>query len=297
MWARRALIAVVAAMLVGGGGLAAGGSVARPIEPRNEIIAKLDAEAHLSDVALPASAALSDREPAGDGGQLAGPFSTPDTPNLVDYHHWWVVLGQSPAAVVQYVKDHPPPGSRSGLSGSSSGPGKPTLTAVGFAWPDEAGRLGTRSLTVDVVQLADGSTGVRADSQAVWIEPRPKFEHIPAGARRLVLTTTQSRRLIQGPLTFRSPGAIHRVVRLLNALPAIQPGVSSCPADSGTLIRLAFYRGMSARPLAMALVDPSGCGVVGLTIRGRREQPLAGGFALARRLSRVLGVKIDTGAR
>jgi hypothetical protein len=296
------LLAAVAAALLSGGGVAVGASVrrsvARPIEPRNEIIAKLDAELHLSHVALPAGAARSEREPAGDGGELANPFSRPDTPNLVDYHDWWVVLGQSPAAVVQYVQDHPPRGSRPGLSGSSSGPGKPTLTAVGFEWPDEGGRLRTRSLTVEVVQLADGSAGVRADGQAVWIEPRPKSEHIPPGSRRLVVSTTRSGRLIQGPLTVRSPGAIRRAVRLLNALPADQPGVSSCPADFGTLIRLAFYQGAaSALPLALAVIDPSGCGLVGLTIRGHTEPTLEGGFTLARRLSRVLGVKLDTGAR
>jgi hypothetical protein len=155
-----------------------------------------------------------------------------------------------------------------------------------------------RSLTVEVVRLADGSTGVRADSQVVWITPRPKSEHIPPGPRRLVVRTTRSGRLIQGPLTVTSPGAIRRAVSLLNALPADQPGVVACPADFGTLIRLAFYRGAaSARPVAVAVIDPSGCGLVGLTIRGRGEPTLGGGLTLAKRLSRVLGVKIDTGAR
>jgi hypothetical protein len=287
---------------VAGSDVADGSSGARPIAPRNEIIAKLDAEAHLSAVALPASAARSDQEPAGDGGTLASPFAGPPaTPDVVDYHLWWVVLGQSPAAVLQYVQDHPPRGGRPGLSGASSGPRRPTVTGTGFTWPAEAGRLGTRLLVVEAVQLPDGSTGVRADSQVVWIKPRPAWERIPPGARRLVLTTTRFRQLIHGPLAFTSPGKIRRVVKLLNGLPAAQPGSISCPVDLGTEIRLAFYRSSGTdtgpSPLAVALVDTSGCGLVRLTVQGRRGPPLDGGVLLAKRLGHALGMKVVTGGR
>ncbi len=71
----------------------------------------------------------------------------------------------------------------------------------------------------------------------------------------------------------------------------------ACPADFGSQIRLAFYRATRAgtRPLAVANIDPSGCGLVRLTIQGHSEPPLAGGATLAARLSRALGVKVDTG--
>jgi hypothetical protein len=293
------IVGMVAALLVGGG--AAGGrSAARPIAPRNEIIARLDAELHLSHVALPASAARSRHEPGGDGGALAFPLSGPPaTPNVVAYHHWWVVLGASPAAVIQYVNAHPPRGGRFRVAASFGLRGQPTLSGIEFSWPTEPRRLGLRWLGVEAVALEDGSTGVRADSQVVWITVRSKSDHIPPGARRLVLTTTRFGRIIQGPLTVTSPGAIRRAVRLLNGLPAAQPGAAACPADFGSLIRLAFYARESpgARPLAVAVVDPSGCGLVRLTIRGRREPPLGGGFTLVKRLSRALGVKIDAGAR
>jgi hypothetical protein len=296
--ARFALVLALAMTVVVGSGVAGGRSGARPVAPRNEIIAKLEAEAQLSALSLPASAARVDREPAGDGGALAHPFSGPPAmPDVIDYHHWWVVLGESPAALLQYVRDHPPHGGRPAVSGSFNLRGQPALSGIGFTWPPKPGRLGMRALVVEAVELADGSTGVRADSQVVWIKPRPKSERIPAGARRLVLTTTRSRQLIQGPLTFRSSRAIHHVVRLLNALPALQPGVVACPADWGSQVRLSFYDRRGARPLASAVVDPSGCGVVRLTIRGRAQPPLTGGLTLAKRLSHALGVKLDTGAR
>jgi hypothetical protein len=294
--ARSALIVGVAATLVLGGGVAGGRSGARPIAPRNEIIAKLDAEAHLGKLTLPAGAARSGREPAGDGGALAHPFSGPPaTPNVVDYHLWWVALGESPAAVLQYVEDHPPAGGQPGLAGSSSGSGRTSVTGIGFTWPAEPGRLGTRWLLVEAVALGGGSTGVRADSQVVWIKRRPASERIPVGSRRLVLTTTRFGRLIQGPLTFSSPDAIRRVVKLLNALPAEQPGAISCPLDRGSRIRLAFFGAARAWPLAVAVVDPSGCRVVRLTIHGRKQPPLIGGATLAGRLSHALGVKVVTG--
>lgn len=277
--------------------LATVAGAAVPTESRNKIAATDDALVLLGRLVLPADAARSGSEPAGDGGTLAHPFSGPPiTPNAIDDHAWWV-LPEPPAFVLQYIQAHPPSGGRPAFSGTGTTgvAGQPTATGVGFAWPPIRGALSTRSLLVEVVALADGSTGVRADSQVVWITPRPAAERVPNGARRLVVTVTRSGRIIQGPLTITSPAAVRRVVALLNALPAAQPGVTSCPADFGSAIRLDLYTRAGAGPLAVATVDPSGCGAVTLTLGGRREPPLAGGFALARRLSRALGVKIDTG--
>lgn len=304
--ARFSIVAALAAALLGVGGAAgarAPGSApppaaAKPIQSRNEIVAEIDAEKHLTALSLPADAMRSDREPAGDDGTLAHPLSGPPaTPNVVDDHRWWV-LTESPSSVLAYIQAHPPRGGRQSMSGASGGPGRPSVTGIGFSWPGVRGRLSTRTLLVEVVRLADRSTGLRADSQVVWITPRPASERIPTGSRRLVLVTRRFGRIIQGPLTVRAPGRIHRAVRLLNALPAAQPGVLACPVDSGSRIRLAFYGGARAgpRPVAVAVVDPDGCGLVTLSIRGRQEPPLSGGFTLARRLSHALGVKVDTGA-
>jgi hypothetical protein len=296
--ARFVLVLALAATLVAGGGVAGGLSRARPIAPRNEIIAKLDAEAHLTALALPASAARSEQEPTGDGGALAYAFEGPPaTPNVVDHHHWWVVLGESPAALLQYVQEHPPAGGRLTVQASFGLRGTPAVNGIEFTWPAEPRHLGLRMLALEAVGLSDGSTGVRADSQVVWIKRRPASERIPRGSRRLILTVTRFGHVIQGPLSVGSARAIRGAVKLLNQLPAAQPGVVACPADRGSRIRLAFYGRARTRPLAVAVVDPSGCGVVRLTIHGRREPPLTGGLKLAKRLSRALGVKVITGAR
>jgi hypothetical protein len=111
----------------------------------------------------------------------------------------------------------PPHGALAGMTGTSSGSGEP-VTGTGFTWPPVARTLSTRWLVVEAVPLADGSIGVRADSEVVWITPRPASERIPNSARRLVVTTRQFGRIIQGPLRVTSPTAVRRIVAMLNAL-------------------------------------------------------------------------------
>jgi hypothetical protein len=77
----------------------------------------------------------------------------------------------------------------------------------------------------------------------------------------------------------------------------------ACPADFGIRIRLAFH-GTGRRPLAVALVDPGGCGDVELRIAGRSQPPLTsspfpgsglsgGGGSLVAQLETALGVKLE----
>jgi hypothetical protein len=263
----------------------------------NQAAARQDASSLLAAVALPPGAVRSPAEPGGDGGLLAHPFTGPPaTPNAIDDPSWWV----DPAplrAVVRYIEHHPPAGLVPAMSGALSRHGQTLTTGIGFEWPTVPGVLGMRSLVIEVARLSGGATGVRADSQVVWITPRPPSEHIPPGARVVRVTVRRFGRLTQGPNTVTSARAVHRAVALLNALPLSQPGTSACPIDLGSRVRLAFSRRAGAAPVAVAVVDPGGCGLVRLTIGRTREPALAGGAALAPRLGRVLGVKIDTGVR
>jgi hypothetical protein len=251
----------------------------------------------LASLNLPTSAIRQAGEPAGDDGALGQPASRPATPNLVDDEAWWIVP-ETTQQVLAYVDDHPPAGGTPDLSGQSSTTGQPTVTSTGFGWPAVGGELGLRSLVVAIVQLQDGSTGVRADGEAVWITPRPRSERIPAGARRVVVSTTEGEKTVEGPTTITAHPEVAKAVSVLNALPAWQPGLYSCPADFGWRIRLAFYRSAatsSAGPRAVAIVDPNGCGVVQLALAGRRQPALSDGYTAAKRLSAALHFKLDTG--
>jgi hypothetical protein len=155
--------------------------------------------------------------------------------------------------------------------------------------------LSTRWLDIHVVQLPDGSTGLRADGQAIWVKPRPASEVIPPGAhivRISVRGTLEGERPAQRPLRVTSAEKIARIVAALNALPAVQPGIRNCPADFGIRARLAFYATRGAPPSAVAEVDPWGCGSVHLTIGGTPQPGLEGGGQLIQQIDRALGVKL-----
>jgi hypothetical protein len=271
----------------------------------NEAAAQTDAAWLLTQVPLPAGATPSASEPAGDEGRLAHPGSGPvATPNAVDDHAWWILPGVRGEALA-YIRAHSPAGSTIASASSAATHGTTTSESVAFAWPPIAGTLGMRWLNITVAQLQDGQTGLRADAQVVWITPRPTSETIPAGARLLrvsVHSAIAANQPHQRPLRFTSAHKIAEIIALLNPLPAAQPGTRSCPADFGISVRLAFYPTPTAKPLAVAQIDPQGCGGVRLTLNGVPQPALASEPApepghpptqsLIQRIDRALDVKL-----
>jgi hypothetical protein len=280
----------------------------------NQAAARANAAALLGEVSLPAGATESSSEPAGDEGLLAhAGAGGPDTPNVVEAHAWWTVPG-SLSVVMAYVRGHAPSGSAlvssGGGGGGGGGGGSTTFESVTFAWPAVAGVLSTRWLVLTAMQLPHGSTALRADAEVVWVTPRAPSERIPMGARRLSVSVTSELKgnlAPQRPFSVASAKRIEGIVGLLNALPAAQPGVRSCSADPGIRVRLAFYPKSTASPLAVARIDPYGCGGVQLTIGGRAEPPLESEAlpgtsttrqpSLIARIDRVLGVKLKISPR
>ncbi len=299
---RRRVIKAIAGLVVALGVLAAGAltaSAGTSSTAANEAAAHTDAAALLARLTLPAGAQSSVAEPSGAGAALANPGDRPATPNLVDDHAWWLVPGR-PAAVLAFIKQHRPAGSTLDETGSGNvGPG---YGVAGFSWPTRAGVLLTRRLVVEVVALSRASTALRADAQAVWMTSRPPSERVARGVDRLRVTVVKGKRTTQGPLTFTRSSQLERVRSLINALPAAQPGAAACPADFAIRVRLAFYSAHSARPAAVALVDPYGCEGVQLTIKGRSQPPLASAAfpgsgrahvpPLVTQVGRILGVKL-----
>jgi hypothetical protein len=289
---------------------AARGAAASESAAANQAAARADAAALLDELSLPAGATESSSEPAGDDGLLAhAGAGAPDTPNVVEAHAWWTVPG-SRAEVTASVRRHPPNGSALISWGSGGTRGLTSFESVTFAWPALPGVLSTRWLVLTAAQLPHGSTALRADTQVVWVTPRATSERIPAGARRLSVSVTSSLKgnlAPQRPFSVASAKRIEGIVALLNALPAAQPGVRSCPADPGIRLRLAFYQPDAASPSAVATIDPYGCSGVQLTIGGRPQAPLGSealpGTSTTRqpslilRIDRVLGVKLKISPR
>ena len=293
-----------------GGSVVKGAAAMSASAASNASAANAEAAALLQTLSLPSGATGSSTEPAGDRGSLAHPgLGTPATPNLVDDHAWWIVPG-SRAEVLAYLTAHLPAGSALGPSSTADTDGATTNESVTFAWPAIANVLTTRSLALTVTQLPNGSTGLRADSQVIWVTPRPVSEVIPRGARLLkisVLSEIKVKLPPQRPFRVVSSKRIEELVALLNTLPAAQPGITNCPADFGISVRLAFYERTAAKPSAVARVDPYGCGGVRLTIGGAPQPPLdshslpgvgsSQQASLILRIDRLLGIKLKVRPR
>jgi hypothetical protein len=306
---RRVAIVLVCALLVVAGSVMPGGGRASTSAADNEQSAVSDAASLLPLLVLPPGTVQSSSEPMGDGGHLAAASERVATPNLVDQHTWWIVP-LSRSETIAFVRAHPPVGSK--LTGSGQGgigrvvrDGEPGVLSVEEEWQEFgfapiAGTLGQRSLSVTAVQLPDGSSGVRADAQVVWLTPRPPSEVIPSGASLLrvsVPSRIRENRSGQRPFNVASVPRIAAVVKLLNSLPAAQPGTRSCPIDFGNRVRLRFYARRGASPLATVMINPEACGGVGVVIRGKVAPELEGGSQLVREIADTVGEMIHTKPR
>lgn len=221
-------------------------------------------------------------------------------PNLIDRHQWRLVHG-SPQSVLAFIASHMPAGSHRVFSGSGTEPGGPIYVEDGYGWPAVPGVLGTRQLAIAAVQLHAHTTAVRVDAQDEWISPRPASERNSPGTTRLQLVVTRGPKVQQGPIAFVSTSKLQRVASLLNELPLAQHGAYACPNDPGIRIMLKFFAQAAGSPLAIAVVNPGGCGGVQLTLNGRRQPTLASrpipGEPSSRSLVAVLqsdlGVRLD----
>jgi hypothetical protein len=109
-----------------------------------------------------------------------------------------------------------------------------------------------------------------------------------AGRIRVVTVSVRfllGRRLDVPPI--RAPSKIAMIVSAVNHLPPLRPGAYSCPVDRGPNVMLRFFDAVGSPPLATADADGSGCGVVGIAVRGQRHAAAQGGPGLIARLIRL----------
>jgi hypothetical protein len=269
-------------------------------EAANRRAAASDGHRLLGRLVLPPGTRTSQREPRGGGPALAHRGPGAATPNVVDQHAWWVVP-RRPQAVLAFVLAHRPAGAVSGLSGSTRLRGITTSWFVRFNWRPVSGVLAERALVVQLVRLPDGSTGVRADVQNVWVIPRPAGERIPSSAR--VLDVAVGRRSVPPSLsmTVTDTAKVSDVAAMINRLPTVQPGAISCPAFPGDGPFVTFdFRSTDGGPLLAQAIEPAwarepttACDPMALTILGHAWTPLLGGASVVRRSQALLGVTLQ----
>lgn len=260
----------------------------------------------LDDLALPAGARQVFSDPS-RGTLLARPATRPATPDLIDFHRFWVLLGD-PAWVIRWMQAHAPAGARLAGTGSlvQAGFGRRgagTLSSyVAFAFPAVAGRFSPEELVLDTAATGGAGTVLRADAQVVWVTPRPASERIPAGVREIDITRARRGQAPSLSIAVADPERVREVVSMLDGLATVPPtGTVACPAIpvNPPVLTLRF-RAMPAGPVlasASQVVDAtagSPCQPMALSIRGRPQPPLAGGLALLRRLRGIIGVTLTS---
>lgn len=261
--------------------------------------AQRDAARLLARVILPPGVSASAREPAGDGHGLAGPGSFPAEPKHVDRHRWWTTA-EPLAAVNAFLHAHVPAGAR--LTAYGYG-GPPPSASVTDDFPPVGRVLGTRSLVVSIVALADGGTGLRVDAEVQWIVPRPRAERIPRSVRVLEVTVGPPDAAPSTRVTVVNRAKVARLASWINGLAITQPGTLNCPAMSADapVVTFTFRRELEgaviarASELASAVEPTTACDPMTLTIGGHPWPSLLGGAAVVHHAQRLLGVRLARG--
>jgi hypothetical protein len=297
--AATAIVACVAPLVAGS--VTAASDRPLPTTASNRHVAQRDAANLLQRLHLPPAAVRSPTEPSGDGGHLKPVPLLNATSAAVDQHDWWQVPG-SPSAVLAYVKSHRLSGSKFDGSGGLYHSGALVDRSLTFEWPPVRGVLGERELTVTLIALPGGETGVLAQAQSNWIVARSRSERIPATVREVDISSA----MLDGPtsvaLSVTVGSKVRSLVRLLDALPVVQPAVYLCPAliENGARVITFSFRASAAGPLLARATyvayphlayDSGPCNAIDLTIAGRRQNPLLGGDFVSR-VQRLLSVRL-----
>jgi hypothetical protein len=255
-----------------------------PRAKSNLVAARRDARALIQKVDLPAGAVAVNGNPSSNE-WLNSPQMAEDTPALVDAHQFYRVPDQQPDAVAEWIQSHVPAGSS--LDGTEGGSGD--FSAYSFAFPSVAGVLANRQLSVAIVPARGGGSAIRVDAEDIYWVPRPKSERVPKGVHLIDVTVQRMNPFSTSNLTVTNRAEVAKVIRLVDALPPAQPGVTACPADDGPEVTLHFLANNGKTvPLATVEADGSGCG--GVSFRFTTQEPgLSGGWTLDEQLERLLG--------
>lgn len=257
----------------------------------NERDATAASQRMLAALRLPPGASPSQGDPSGS--RLSKSPTHPATPDLVDLHRFWTVPG-APHDALAWIEAHPPAGGKLSMSGASGVNGTTVSQYDGFAFLEPVRGLPapTETLLISVTTARGGGTALRADAQTVWLFLRPRSERIPPGVRAVTIVARGLAGSSETQRTVSDRRKVRRIIALVDALPAWQPGDYACPAVYRPHVTLAFA-GRRGRTLAIARADGDGCGIVNLWIHGRREHALADGPLLIKKLGSLLGANLS----
>jgi hypothetical protein len=224
---------------------------------------------------------------------LEGAEFAPRTPNLVHREAFFLTKLDA-AEAFAWLRAHPPRKAGAQRLLTSGGEGAYTSRTIGFRWGDSR-QVSERAQYDTVVARPAGGAAIRIETQAVWIEPHPEAENIPADARLLELKLVHRGRR-EAAATIRDPAEVAEFAALIDDAQAVQPGgPESCeePGEYPHHLTLTFRSGPGGTVLAEAEQDmPIGdCQLLRLKIEGKKAEPLEPSGALVSRSLERLGVK------
>ena len=296
------MLSIVVAALLGVSGTAAVIAVAAtPAQTlhANQTAAVTAADQMLGDVVMPAGSAEVSSEPSGDEHQLERSFDLPIYRAEVDRREFWTTAS-SPSAVIASFEANLPAGAKWSTDGYAGANmfASYTLPTV------DAPTLGPRTLSVNAVELSDGSTGVRADAEVRYAAPRLAAQRIPARASVLEVTMANYHASPLLSLTVTDRVQVRRIASIVDGLPFVASlhGVAfSCPALMLAPIDTFTFRASPGGPALARVTEPANqptsagpCFITRLSVRGHREPGLLEGGRLLRQASSILGVKLTT---
>ena len=233
----------------------------------------------------------------------------------------WELASARPEALIAYVRKHRPVGSTLDLGSGTSSDSKTGVSSIDvrLSWPNVAGRLLNRSLTVTVATPRHGPSVVIARSDSAWFVPRPASEGVPAGVHAVAVTVRLGPAL-PGPVikhgakvhttayVISRASRVAALVRSFDRLPIVQPSSEpvACPllltGSSASQLTLAFVTGRHGRTLARAQVyihrgrrweDGGGaCDPIDFWIGGRQQTALTSP-SFVKQVGRLVGADIS----
>ena len=213
-------------------------------------------------------------------------------PDVVERSRDWAVA--EPAATVRaFLASHPPPGTRRTHAG-----------ALRFQAHSGLPQISAATLTLTVLATGARTSTVRAEARVRWLVTRSAAEQVPPEAHELVITRGPEDRMPTLRIRVTDPARIARIRALLDRLPPVQPGrVYHCPAQFPEIpvVRFVFRSGAAGSHVLAVATEPAdvrspttACDALQLTLAGRAQAPLLGGYRLLRQVSALLGRRLWT---
>jgi hypothetical protein len=182
---------------------------------------------------------------------LSGPEFAPVSPNLIRKEATFLTK-LDPAEAFAWLKAHPPPKAGAQRLLTSGGERDYTSQTVGFQWGNSRAANG-RNQYDTVVNRPAGGAAIRIEAQAIWIRPRPKAARMlqPGGPESCEELGEYPHHLV---LTFRAAG--------------------------GSVLAAAEQE-----------LPVGNCQLLGLTVEGKKLEPVEPSRPLIGRALKRLGVK------